>query len=215
MIDDRRDFLHKLLWGSAGALLTPNLAFGEEKPAPKPPKKGLTIAGILTVAYPAVLADFRKGNKWIDPELNRRQEEGLILRRFLGHTVEVPVHLGNGNFSSNQYPVQEISVPLVWNDRDEAEANTANKKISLVSQLLKNGLYAHDDLLLENMGKHLMVVSKEYVYGLSKVYRLEAENAFVVKIYTAAAFIPRKEHLWQKNEQSYSMAGQVQARRPN
>jgi hypothetical protein len=204
MLEDRRDFLHKLFWGTGATLLFPNLAFGQEKAK----GRGITIADLLTLAYPAVLAALQKGNKWINPELNKRQEEGLIRSMMLGAIVHIPLWGGG----VQDYPTEQIVTPMVWTDMDEANANTENKKVSLATSLLENGLQTHDDMLLDKMGNGQMIVSKHYVYNLTKAYRLESQRTHVVQIYTAAAFIPRKELIWQKNEQFYFTAGQAQAK---
>lgn len=128
----------------------------------------LTIDQITAVSYPAVLAEMRKAaNQWMENAALREMErQGVIQRISLGPTIEAPLdYRANPDtavlasdqdeaslvktdiVASASFSVAQISVPVVWTKGDEAKNPTENQKISLVKQLLENGINSHDDLI--------------------------------------------------------------------
>lgn len=128
----------------------------------------LSIEQIAAVSYPAVLAEMRKGeNQWVEnAALREMEKQGVIQRIALGPTIEAPldyrvnpdtaVLAGDQDeaslvkteiATSASYTVAQISVPVVWTKGDDAKNPTENQKISLVKQLLENGINSHDDLI--------------------------------------------------------------------
>lgn len=128
----------------------------------------LTIEQIAAVSYPAVLAEMRKAtNQWVEnAALREMEKQGVIQRIALGPTIEVPldyrvnpdtaVLAGDQDeaslvkteiATSASYSVAQISVPVVWTKGDEAKNPSENQKISLVKQILENGINSHDDLI--------------------------------------------------------------------
>jgi hypothetical protein len=128
----------------------------------------LTIDQITAVSYPAVLAEMRKGeNQWAEnAALREFEKQGVISRESLGATIECPldyrvnpdtaVLAGDQDeaslvktdvVTSASYSIAQLSVPVVWTKGDEAKNPSENQKISLVKQILENGINSHDDLI--------------------------------------------------------------------
>lgn len=120
----------------------------------------------MTVTYQ--LAEMRKAaNQWVESAALRELErQGCVQRVSLGESIEVPLdYRPNPDTSvlasdqdtsalvktevvtSASYPIAQISVPVVWTKGDDAKNPTENQKISLVKQLLENGINSHDDLI--------------------------------------------------------------------
>lgn len=49
------------------------------------------------------------------------------------------------------YDIAQVSVPVVWTKGDEAKNSTEAQKISLVKQLLENGINSHDDKIEQHL----------------------------------------------------------------
>jgi hypothetical protein len=128
----------------------------------------LSIEQIAAVSYPAVLAEMRKAaNQWAESAALRELErQGAIQRISLGESIEVPLDYrpnpDTAVLASDQdtaslvkteiataasYAIAQMHVPVVWTKGDDAKNPTENQKISLVKQLLENGINSHDDLI--------------------------------------------------------------------
>lgn len=128
----------------------------------------LAIEQIIAASYPAVLAEMRKAqNQWAESAALREMErQGVIQRISLSDSIEVPLDyrpnpetavLASDQdtasltktevVTSASYSVAQMSVPVVWTKGDDAKNPTENQKISLVKQLLENGIESHDDLI--------------------------------------------------------------------
>lgn len=129
-----------------------------------------TISQILSVSYPAVLAEARKPtNQWADSAFMRALERlGAVKRISMGPTIEAPLDYQrnpNAGFlatdlqqtslvkteviTAASYTPGRLSVPIVWSKDDEAQNPTENQKVALVKSLLENALETHDDLIEE------------------------------------------------------------------
>jgi len=49
--------------------------------------------------------------------------------------------------TSAQYASAQLTVPIVWSKKDEAENPSTNQKIALVKALLENAINSHDDII--------------------------------------------------------------------
>ena len=128
----------------------------------------LTISQILAVSYPAVVAEMRKpANQWAESAfLHELERQGGIMRKALGPTIEAPLDYQRTPatvfqatdlqplslnktdvLTSASYSVSELTVPIVWSKKDEAENPTENQKVALVKSLIENGVESHDDAL--------------------------------------------------------------------
>lgn len=128
----------------------------------------LTIDQITAASYPAVLAEMRQAaNQWVEnAALRVMEKQGVIQRKDLGPTIEVPldyrVNPDTAVLAADQdtaslvkteiatsasYNVAQISVPVTWTKGDDAKNPTDNQKFALVKQLLENGINSHDDLI--------------------------------------------------------------------
>ncbi len=184
---NKREFLKLLGFGTVAAFLpTPYLVYPRTKTSYR-----LSIGRILVASYPNVLKEQKQGRAWVNRSLQVLEDQKRIRHTSLAPTVEV----GRINGESLTFHVSEISVPIVWSEKDEQVANTENKKIDLVATLLENGLDSHDDIFLDRMGDSHAIVSKEYQYGLGEVFSIcDEEGKLIghqVNIYTAVAFIPK------------------------
>lgn len=130
----------------------------------------------------------RGGRPWVNPDLNQSTREQRILFKTLGAVVRVSTDPG----PHKTYPVSELAIPIVWTQRDEDRAITKEQRIDLVSQLLENAIYSHDDSLAARLGAGRAVVSQEYHYNLGVTQGIPLDNspyAYVCKLYTAVGFI--------------------------
>lgn len=141
------------------------------------PKFGLTIAQIMSVAFPAVLVEMRKGHSFVDDELRIMQANGVI---------EL--------YDLIMYEVKQLVIPLVWSDEDERRMTCEKDKIEFCRRLTENGINSHDFCLLEAIkDTDKIYVSKEHHYDISNVITINIEpedgsppyRGYVMKIYTA------------------------------
>lgn len=128
----------------------------------------LSVSQIIAVSYNAVLAESRKAaNQWAESALMRELErQGAVERKSLGPQIEAPLDYrrnpGTAFLSSDLQPtslsktevltsavydVAELSIPIVWSKKDEAQNPSENQKIALVKGLLENGIESHDDAI--------------------------------------------------------------------
>jgi hypothetical protein len=128
----------------------------------------LTISQILAVSYAAVVNESNKpANQWAESAyLHELERQGGIKRVSLGPTIEAtldyqrnpnavfqatdlqPVSLTKTEvLTAASYSVAELTAPMVWSKKDEAENPSENQKVALVKSIIENGLETHDDLL--------------------------------------------------------------------
>ncbi len=151
---------------------------------PKPPQ-GFTIGQLIVASWPDVLNAVRKGRPWLDQELNVRTQRRQIQLHRLSAVLD---------YRGTLYPIEELSIPMVWSDQDEVKNPREIDRIRLVSSLLQNVIAAHDDVLLETLGStHGAVVSEEYRYQLGLEQLIPASEGHVIKVYTAFARIPLEQ----------------------
>ena len=126
------------------------------------------ISQIASVAYPAVLAEMRKGqNQWVENSALREIErQGAVQRVNLGENIEVPLDYRSNPdtavlaadqdtasliktevFTSAVFDIAQMNVPVTWTKGDDAKTPTENEKISFVKGLLENAINSHDDLI--------------------------------------------------------------------
>jgi hypothetical protein len=115
-----------------------------------------------------VLAEMRKAeNQWMDNSaLRELEKQGCIKRISFGENIEIPLDYrpnpDGGVLQSDQdqfallktevitsavYDIAQVSWPVTWTKGDEVKNPTENQKISLVKQILENGINSHDDLM--------------------------------------------------------------------
>lgn len=127
----------------------------------------LTIEQLASVSYPAVLAEMRNQNQWAEnAALRELERQGAIKHISLGATIEAPLDyrpnpdaavlaadqdtaalLKTEIVTAASFDIAQISVPVTWTKADEAKNPSENQKISLVKQILENGVNSHDDLI--------------------------------------------------------------------
>lgn len=128
------------------------------------------ISQILSVSYPAVLAEMRKPqNQWSESAFMRELErQGAIKRISMGPTIEAPLDYQRNPgtdflatdltatslskvevITAASYTPGQLSVPLVWSKGDEAKNASENQKVELVKSLLENAINSHDDAIEE------------------------------------------------------------------
>jgi hypothetical protein len=128
----------------------------------------LSISQIVAVSYPAVLAEMRKAqNQWVENAAVRELErQGMIKHINFGESIEMPLdYRANPDggvlatdmdsaalnktdvITAATYDVAQISYPVTWSKGDDAKNPTETQKVSLVKQLLENGINSHDDLI--------------------------------------------------------------------
>lgn len=175
----RRQLLKNV--GLTAALLSlPKFAQASAPPAYRP---GLTIGQIITVVWPAVVADMCGHNSWASRELRHAARVGRLSIQSLAPYVRV---------GAKDYRISEIMIPMLWTPEDERRANTEAKKITFTTRLVENAINSHDDFVFDNLGNGEAVASREYRYSLSEVCQSgpwEQQRYFVARLYTAIAFI--------------------------
>lgn len=132
----------------------------------------LSIEQIAAVSYPAVLAEMRKAaNQWVEnAALRVLEKQGFIEHVSLGATIEMPLDyrpnpdtavlaqdqdtaslVKTEIVTSASYDIAQLNVPVTWTKGDDARNPTESQKISLVKQLLENGINSHDDLIEQSI----------------------------------------------------------------
>ena len=130
----------------------------------------LTIGQIAAASYVAVLNEARKPeNQWAEnAALREFERQGFIKRRSFGETLQKTLDYRrnpNAGFlatslqttsltateviTAASYDIAELSIPVTWPKKWEAQNPSENQKIPLVKSLLTNGFDSHDDLIEE------------------------------------------------------------------
>lgn len=176
----RREWLGKACL-VGGLLALPQIAFGKA-PVREPEKahQPITIGALLAAGFAPALAEMRQGRNWVSQDLQKLQDCGRISIRPLGPDVLSKCKI---------YPVETLSLPMVWSRRDETSNKTEEGKIGLVASLLEKAFDSHDDLFLHRLGNRRAIVSPIYHYDRGDVCELSNHNGFVCKMFTAVAFI--------------------------
>lgn len=174
---NRRELLTKAFL-LAGACVLPYPAWAANRRTLAPNGR-LTLGAILTAAFPAAKRAALHGRQWATHAMQQAHNEGRVSHARLGVFVE------RGTVT---YPIQEVSVPLVWTYNDDLRSE--NDKINIVEGLIENSLLLTDDLLLDNMGAGTLVVSHKYCYDLGEIHRLQEAEGYVCKLWTAFAVLP-------------------------
>jgi len=126
------------------------------------------VSQIIAASYAAVVAEARKAaNQWVESAFMREMErQGAIERIDFGSQIEAtldyqanpgtafltssmqPTSLAETEVvTSAVYSLAELSVPVTWSKKTEAQNPSANQKIALVKQLVTNGIDSHDNAI--------------------------------------------------------------------
>lgn len=142
-------------------------------------KRGpLTIAQILSVAWPAAVNEMCRGGYL-----------GSIAMKLAWHQKRVSVATISG-LAPN---IKLVRVPIVWSVLDDIKNNTEAKKIAICKTLIENAIESLDDCILEEMGEGNVIVSREYRYDLSPVYQPENFHGYVAYVSTVVQFVPKED----------------------
>jgi hypothetical protein len=130
---------------------------------------GITMAlvsQIVAASYAAIVAEARKAaNQWAESAYMREMErQGAVDRINFGSQIEAPLDYqpnpGTAFLASSLQPtslaetevvtdavysIAELSIPVTWSKKTEAQNPSENQKIALVKQLVTNGLDSHDN----------------------------------------------------------------------
>jgi hypothetical protein len=151
-----------------------------------------SIGSILTLAFKPYLDARTSSYHWASKSLRCKEAHGLVKVMSLGTMVDTPIIDQFGHIQSRSYPVDEIAVTVSWSEQDEVINDTENKKVSLVKRLLDNAINHHDQLILKKMGRqYKAIASKQYRYMLGPIHSHYNNQAHVVKLYSAVAFVHR------------------------
>lgn len=124
----------------------------------------------LLANYTEIKQELLDGMPFLTPPLFELAAAGKIIFANLG--------------AVNEYPVEEISIPLVWTDRWADIPDLAR-------QLIESGLELHDSVLLAHTrGAKLLVISKAWNQTLGNTVHTLSNNSYMAKIYTAFTRIP-------------------------
>lgn len=177
----------------------------------------LSISQMLSVSYPAVLAEARKpSNQWSDSALLRELERlGAIKRISMGPTIEAPLDYQrnpNAGFlatdlqatslvktevlTAAEYTPGTLSVPIVWSKADEAKNSSENQKVALVKSLLENALETHDDLIEEA----LFTTTTDGFLGMQTIIPDSGQG-------TVGGINAATEAWWRNDTDTYAAAG--------
>jgi len=126
------------------------------------------VSQIISASYAAIVNEARQAaNQWVESAFMRELErQGAIDRVNFGSQIEATLDYqanpGAAFLSSSMQPtslaetevvtsavyaIAELSVPVTWSKKTEAQNPAENQKIALVKQLVTNGLNSHDDLI--------------------------------------------------------------------
>lgn len=110
-------------------------------------------------------------NQWVEnAALRELEKQGAIKHVALGDNIECPLDyrvnpdaailasdqdvasmLKTDVVTAASYAIAQISVPVIWTKGDDAKNPEPSQKISLVKQLLENGINSHDDLIEQTL----------------------------------------------------------------
>jgi hypothetical protein len=138
----------------------------------------MKIKDIYEVTFPAALAQMQDGRPWASELLNAWTNEGRIVIRHLDDEDEV----------------ESIVVPTTWTLSDEAHNPNENQKIALAASLIKNTVYALEDMLEGIVKQHphsRIVVSSDTRYYRFPVTSLPGQAAW----YSLTCIVYTKESL--------------------
>jgi hypothetical protein len=126
------------------------------------------VSQIISASYAAVVNEARQAaNQWAESAYMREMErQGAIDRVNFGSQIErtldyqpnpgtaflassmQPTSLAETEVvTSAVYAIAELSVPVTWSKKTEAQNPSENQKIALVKQLITNGLDSHDNAI--------------------------------------------------------------------
>lgn len=126
------------------------------------------VSQIISASFAAIVAEARKAaNQWVESAFMRELErQGAIERINFGSQIEAPLDYqpnpGTAFLASSLQPmsqaetevvtsavysIAELSVPVTWSKKTEAQNPSENQKIALVKQLVTNGLDSHDNAI--------------------------------------------------------------------
>jgi hypothetical protein len=128
----------------------------------------LSINQIFAGSYTAVVNEMKKpANQWAESAFLRELDrQGGIKREDLGPTIEMtldyqrnpgtvfqatdlqPLSLSATEvLTAASYSVAELTVPVVWSKKTEAQNPSQNQKVAIVRSLIENAVESHDDAL--------------------------------------------------------------------
>lgn len=126
------------------------------------------VSQIISASYAAVVNEARQAaNQWVESAFMRELErQGAVERVDFGSQIEAtldyqanpgtaflsasmqPTSLAETEVvTSAVYSIAELSVPVTWSKKTEAQNPSTNQKIALVKQLVTNGLDSHDNAI--------------------------------------------------------------------
>ncbi len=126
------------------------------------------VSQIISASYAAVVNEARQAaNQWVESAYMRELErQGAVDRVDFGSQIEAtldyqanpgtaflassmqPTSLSETEVvTSAVYAIAELSVPVTWSKKTEAQNPSTNQKIALVKQLVTNGLNSHDNAI--------------------------------------------------------------------
>jgi hypothetical protein len=126
------------------------------------------VSQIISASYAAVVNEARQAaNQWVESAFMRELErQGAVDRVDFGSQIEAtldyqanpgtaflsasmqPTSLSETEVvTSAVYAIAELSIPVTWSKKTEAQNPSTNQKIALVKQLVTNGLNSHDNAI--------------------------------------------------------------------
>lgn len=177
----------------------------------------LTIGQLATISYPAVLADKKKPeNQWAENSLlDALEKMGMLERRNLGSTIDVPLDYRRNPgtdflatdltptslaktevMTTASFAVAELTVPVVWSKKDDAQTPSENAKIAFTTALLENAIQSHDDALEEA----LFSTSTDGFLGMSTIIPASGQG-------TVGGIDSGTETMWRNQADTYLADG--------
>lgn len=134
----------------------------------------LSVGAIIGVSFPAVRDEYLSSKKRLFSGKVSFLSLGPVLTTIVGEEWK-------------DFPIHEISTPVMWSK--DQDSLSESEKVSLVRNLLVNGLDRHaDSLSLLDERLHL-IVSKEYHFWKADTFEL-GDGTQGFRIQTAYAQIP-------------------------
>lgn len=181
----RRKFLQMLMMAGAAIAANPVATFAKEAVRRSKVRVAsrLTIAQIVDASWP--LLNFKELG-WTHDKLIKMEAEGRIQYVPLAANYSSPVVNSDGFITERVFDVEQILVPVIWTQMDEARTVTEHEKISLVKALIENAINSHDDLLASKIpdgGKLILI--KEYVRWKSEIHMVVSSPSYCFTVSTA------------------------------
>lgn len=145
---------------------------------------GIPPSDIIGVEYPPLLAEMRRGRRFVAHTLNDAFNAGLIQFVNFGVYVEVPRERRDGAIVQQTFEIEQLTTTLSWTENDERR--TPRGRIDLAKSLIENVINTHEVWLEQLLrGSERLLLSERFHYLLGPLVQPLHDAVRLRNIYTA------------------------------